>query len=134
MTHLLNFNFDCVLARMTLAFIKEVFSLGGIPHSLQEFSEVWLSGKGPLPIRILMFLFAGFAWTLWITRNKMAIERQYPKTPTDILYNVLSLMQRWLLLLKEVDKWKVSQVKERMLQWLRGFKASMVMPTDVFEI
>jgi hypothetical protein len=59
--------FNCVLARMTWAFIKEVFNLGDIPHSLQEFSEVWLSGKGPLPIRILMFLFAGFAWTLWIT-------------------------------------------------------------------
>jgi hypothetical protein len=42
---------------MTWAFIKEVFSLGDLPCSLQEFSEVWLNGKGPLPIRVLMFLF-----------------------------------------------------------------------------
>jgi hypothetical protein len=119
---------------MTWAFIKEVFSLGDIPRFLQEFSEVWLHGKGPLPIRVLMFLFAGFAWTLWITRNKMAIERQFPKAPTDILYNALSLMHIWLLPLKEADKWKVSQVKKRMLHWLRSFNASAMMPTDVFEI
>jgi len=64
----------------------------------------------------------------------MAIERQYSKSPTDNLYNALSLMQRWLPLLKEADKWNVSHVKEMMIHWMRSFKSSAVMPTDVFEI
>ena len=55
-----------------------------VPRSLQEFSENWLHGKGPLPSRLVMFVFAGFAWTLWVTRNKMAIEKVFPKVPSDV--------------------------------------------------
>ena len=76
-----------------------------------EFSSDWLQGKGPLPTRLLMFIFAGFAWALWMTRNKMAIEKSFPKTPTDVIYLALSLMQKWSILLKEEDRRSVMQVK-----------------------
>jgi hypothetical protein len=61
-----------------------VFDLEFVPRSLQEFSENWLHGKGPLPSRLVMFLFAGFVWTLWVTRNKMAIEKVFPKVPSNV--------------------------------------------------
>jgi hypothetical protein len=86
-----------------------------------EFSSDWLQGKGPLPARLLMFIFAGFAWALWMTRNKMAIEKSFPKTPTDVIYLALSLMQKWSILLKEEDKRSVMQVKESLLGWLKAF-------------
>jgi len=33
----------------------------------------------------------------------MAIEKSFPKTPTDV-YNAISLMRKWSALLKEEDK------------------------------
>jgi len=51
-------------------------------------------GKGPLPKKLTMFLFAGFSWALWNTRNKMAIEHKFPKSPTDVIYLALSYLQK----------------------------------------
>jgi hypothetical protein len=51
--------FGSALAKMIWA-ILEVFDLEFVPRSLQEFSENWLHGKGPLPSRLVLFLFAGF--------------------------------------------------------------------------
>jgi hypothetical protein len=80
-----------------------------------------------------MFLFAAFTWTLWVTRNKMAIEKYYPKSSSDVLYAALSLMQRWTILLKEGDNRRISQVKDTMICWLRSFKPSPA-TTDIYEI
>jgi hypothetical protein len=107
--------FGCVLAKMFWAIIKEVFSLESISHSLQTFSEMWLQGKGPWPKRLLMFLFVGFAWSLWIAQNKMAIEKCFPKTPSDVLYAALSLLQKWLILLKEKDRGRMAQAKDSVI-------------------
>jgi hypothetical protein len=38
----------------------------------------------------------------------MAIERSYPKTSSDVLYAALSLLQKWIMLLKEGDKRRMS--------------------------
>lgn len=84
--------FKCVLAKMVWALVKIVFDLDMVPGSLKEFSEIWLQGKGPLPVRLNMFIFAGFSWTLWITRNMMAIEKSFPKAPSDVVYAALSLL------------------------------------------
>jgi hypothetical protein len=81
-----------------------------------------------------MFLFAGFAWTLWVTRNKMAIEKHFPNAPSDVLFDALSLLQRWSILLKESDRWKVLQAKDGLICWMRSFDPSLVMSTDVFEL
>jgi len=64
-------------------------------------SEIWLMCKGPLPKRLIMFIFAGFAWALWTTRNKMSIEQKFPKAPTDVVYLALSYLQKWSVLLKD---------------------------------
>jgi len=83
----------CVSAKMVWTILKEAFGLDSVPRSLKELSENWLQGKGPLPIRLIMFLFAAFAWVLWTTRNKMAIiEKIFPKMSSDVLYATLSLL------------------------------------------
>jgi hypothetical protein len=64
----------------------------------------------------------------------MAIEKCYPKAPANILYDTLSLLQRWSSLLKEIDKKKVDQANVVLLRWLRNFEPSLVMPTDIVEI
>jgi hypothetical protein len=57
-----------------------------------------------------MFIFAGFAWAIWTTRNKMAIEQRFPKALADVIYVALSLLQTWSVLLKEVDCQRVLHV------------------------
>jgi hypothetical protein len=57
--------FKCHLARLIWSTVKEIFNLEFCPSSLEEFSCIWLQGKGPLPSNLLMFVFAGIAWALW---------------------------------------------------------------------
>lgn len=69
-----------------------------------DFTSTWLQGKGPFPKCLIMFIFAWFSWALWIIKNKMAIEKKFPKAPTDVLFVAISLMQKWSILLKEEDQ------------------------------
>jgi primosomal protein N' len=80
-----------------------------------------------------MFFFAGFAWALWNTRNKMAIEKIFVKAPTDVIYMAISFMQRWSVLLKEKDRDRVAQALEAILSWMKNFKPKTTTATDVFE-
>jgi len=64
----------------------------------------------------------------------MAIEHKYPKSPTDIIYVALSYLQKWSVLLKEADRQRTMQVKDEILCWMRNFKPSLVVATDVCEI
>jgi hypothetical protein len=50
-----------------------------------------MQGKRPLPNRLVVFFFAGFAWALWTVRNKMA--KTFIKAPTDVIYVAISLLQ-----------------------------------------
>ena len=87
---------------------------------------------GPLPSKLVLFLFAGYAWTPWITRNKMVIEKVFPKAPTDVIYTNVSLMQRWCVLLKEKDRERIMQVLEAILNWLKNLRPNSTSATDVF--
>jgi hypothetical protein len=81
-----------------------------------------------------MFVFAGFSWAIWTTRNKMAIEKRSPRAPTDVVYVALTLLQKWSILLKEVDGEQILSVKEEVLQWMKSFKPSVVELSDIGEI
>jgi hypothetical protein len=93
-----------------------------------------MKGKGPLPNRLVVFFFVGFAWALWTVRNKMAIEKTFIKAPTDVIYVAISLLQRWSTLLKEKDKERVAQTLDAILGWLKNFKPRTTTATDVVEI
>lgn len=126
--------FECVIAKLIWSLLKDVFHWPEVPYSIKSLSETWLMGKGPLPIKLLLFCFAGFAWAIWTNRNKMAIEHKFPGAPTDVIFVALSFMQKWSLLLKEEDCQRVQQVKETILEGLKHFKPSSSSPTDVYEI
>jgi hypothetical protein len=68
--------FKCHLSKLVWAVIVEIFDLQSYPTSWDDFCGSWLRGKGPIPIRLIIFIFAGFAWALWTTRNKIAIRFQ----------------------------------------------------------
>lgn len=126
--------FKCHLAKFVWEAICEIFGLTVYPCSWESFSSSWLRGKGPLPTRLAIFMFAGFAWALWLTRNKITIEKQIPKAPNDVIFNALSLIQRWSILLKEKDQEQVLQAKDAITSWLKTFKRSDTCSSDVVVI
>jgi hypothetical protein len=54
--------FKCHQANLEWGLIKEVFKLKYSPVPLMEFSSYWLLGKGAMAKRLMIFVFAGFAW------------------------------------------------------------------------
>jgi len=118
---------------MVWCIFKEIFNLESYPTSLDDFCSTWLTGKGAFPARLILFIFAGFTWALWITRNRMAIDKKFPKLPTDVIYTALSLLQNWSVKLKE-DQERILQVRDEMLCWLQNFKPNPLLMSDVVEI
>jgi hypothetical protein len=47
------------------------------------------------------------------------------------MYLALSLLQKWSVLVKEVDRKRIAKVKEETMDWMKGFKPSIMMPTDI---
>lgn len=125
--------FRCHLATLVWGMIQEIYDIQYCPRSLGELSSFWFLGKGPWPKRMIMFVFAGFAQALWTCRNKMMIEKQFPKSPTDVIYTALSFMQKWSYLLKDSDREQVTQIKEDVTKWLKGFKTSAPSLSNVVE-
>lgn len=128
------FFFQCHLAKFVWGVIGEAFQLKSVPNTLSNFTSSWLLGKGPLPFRLIIFLFAGFTWALWTTRNKMAIDKKFPKASIDVIYIALSLLQRWSIRLKEMDQERLLKVKESITSWIKTFKPSDLQLSDVYEI
>lgn len=94
--------FRCPLAVYAWCIFRDCFGWSQIPNSI---SDVWArmpSGKCIGSKSLDIFFFAGFLWSCWRIRNKMVIERQFPK-PSDVMYSGLSYLQKWKILLKEKD-------------------------------
>ena len=63
----------------------------------------------------------------------MAIEKKLPKAPTNVMHIALSLLQKWSILLRE-DRERLGSMKEAISQWMKLFKPTSVMLSDVVEI
>jgi hypothetical protein len=50
----------------------------------------WLTGKFGVDYQTWLSCFAGVAWAIWTTRNKMCIQKKFPDKPLDTVYVVLS--------------------------------------------
>lgn len=50
---------------------------------------------------------------------------------SHVMYLALSLLQKWSVLVKEVDRKRIAKVKEETMDWMKGFKPSVMMPTDI---
>jgi hypothetical protein len=46
--------------------------------------EKWLPKMG-IRYSLGVFMTAGLFWAIWKTRNKIAIEKKFPKTPTEVI-------------------------------------------------
>jgi hypothetical protein len=81
--------------------------------------------------RLSIFVFAGLAWALWNSRNKMAIEKRFPSNPVDITQSGIMFKQKWSPLLKDSDREKMNKVLNRMKAFVDNYKLSDVVATDI---
>jgi len=125
--------FSCSLARFVWACLSEVFG-GVFPNSWDELLGGKLTGMLKTDLRRGLFLFAGIAWSIWPTRNKMAIEKTFPNNPIDVIYSGVSFVQKWWRLLNPVDQEKLAGVVEAMRSWLNGYSPNITVLSDIVEI
>ena len=84
-----------------------------------------------MPKPLSMFLFAGMAWALWNTRNKMAIESIFPNNGLQPLFVGLGFLQRWTPLLKVADRDKIRELVEVLKAWATNVTPAAIDLSDV---
>ena len=106
--------FSCVLAKLGWSVVRRLLGCSWCPANFPQFFSIHHSLLGQKR-RISWVLFSALCWTLWITRNKLAIESKVPKHPADIIYKMTMFLQVWANLSKQQDK-------ERLLLVVRDLK------------
>jgi hypothetical protein len=85
--------------------LKGTFEWSHVPASVEDFVEGWceVNNSGDRN-KFLLFGFGVVCWALWKARNKMAIEKKVVKSPRVLIFQVISLMQQWRILLLEPEQ------------------------------
>lgn len=102
--------FHCTLSKIYRVLLKTDF---------WSLFDEWAIHGFHLSNPLCTFLIAGLLWSMWCTRNKMAVEKKLPHNPKVILYDSISFMQRWGVSLKRKDQWMLEEVLDTMKSWLR---------------
>jgi hypothetical protein len=85
--------FTCPVTEFVWCCISEGLGWKGYPRSLIELISDWIPKRLGVSFELGLSCFAGFAWVLWLTRNKMCISKRFPDKPFDIIYLSLSFIQ-----------------------------------------
>jgi hypothetical protein len=60
---------------------------------------------------MLLLRLGAVCWALWKVRNKMAIEKLMIRSPRVLIFNIISLIQRWKEMLPVEEKeWVVNAI------------------------
>jgi hypothetical protein len=82
--------FKCPLATYLWAIVKDGMLWQSIPLSVKNWSEDFLLERGNKRHRVLMFLFRGICWTLWLNRNDLIFKNKIISSPRALIYKFLS--------------------------------------------
>ena len=86
-----------------------------------------------MPKRFSFLLAASLKWTLWTTRNKMAIEHVLPTNATQTFHVFIGFMQRWIPLSRatDTDREKAREIVESLKTWAMGFHPTTYPVSDI---
>lgn len=73
-------------------------------------------------LNLVYFCFAIVLWGLWTTRNKWAIEGIFPRHPSDFLFKINMMMQKWRILLRDGERTTLDGKIKRAEDWVEDFK------------
>jgi hypothetical protein len=113
------------------AIFSEALGWRGQPRNLADLLNNWLTGKFGVNYRTSLSCFAGLAWALWMTRNKICIQNFFPNKALDTVFLEFSFRQKWTLLMGQLEKDKVTGMVKIMLKYAKEFKPLEGDPTDV---
>jgi hypothetical protein len=90
--------FECSLEKFVWSFMGETLRWSGFPRSMEDLVLNWLPGGFKVSYQTALTCFAGVAWAIWLTRNKMCMLRVFLNNPIEIIYLCLSFVQKWQVL------------------------------------
>jgi len=119
-THIL---FSCTAARVLWTFVREALGPDWEALNLAEFLQ--LQAIQPARHRRLFWLiFATMSWTLWTTRNKMVIDKVFPKKASDSFFKFLAFLQHWHPLSRQRDCDRLGLMMDALLASARRLSSS----------
>jgi hypothetical protein len=80
--------------------MKNIDGWDRVPRSIASLFSNWGVGSCHAACSFHLFIVAGLVWSLWCNRNKMAIMKEFPNNTTAIIYETMSFLQSWSVLLK----------------------------------
>lgn len=114
--------------------VRDALGWAGCPHDFSDLMSGRLTKSSKLSRGLALFVLAGVTWAIWRIRNKMAIERSFPKSPMDVIHSGIAFVQRWRPLLGEDDQAVAMAVGEKVKLWLSNLKLGDAAVSDIVEI
>jgi hypothetical protein len=118
--------FSCPLAKFLWAFVSSALGWNDYPRDLNDLLAEWLPQKFRTSYQMGLSGFAGLAWSLWITRNKLCFHNTLPGRSIDIVYLTLSNLQKWKILMRPGERCGIEALVERMRLAAQEFKTSNI--------
>ena len=112
--------FSRVMAKFVWSCFKEALGWDRIPASWQDLLDNWIP-LGGADYNSKLFTFAIILWSIWTSRNKRMIEGKFPRSPTELLYNCNSFLQKWKVLLRGGERSKVEAWTDQAKSWVEMF-------------
>jgi hypothetical protein len=126
--------FECSLARFAWGCLRDALGWDRCPMSASDLLGDGFAAESKVPKHVNLFIFEGMSWAIWRARNKMAIEKSFPKTPLEVIWSGISFVQKWRLLLNEAEQTEIDGLGMKMKTWLDNFLPSEAPVSDIVEL
>jgi hypothetical protein len=109
----------------------EALGWQGYPRDMDDLVLNWLPGGFKVSYQVGLACFAGVAWAIWLTRNKMCMSQIFLDNPIDIIHLCLSFIQKWKVLARCSARSLMEGLLEARLRKVKEFKLSGIKLSDV---
>jgi hypothetical protein len=106
--------FQCPIAVYLWTFLRVSLGWQNSPTNCADFLLEFVDNCKGAKRKMTLFICAGALWTIWKTRNDMAINKKVLTSPKVIIFKTLMLIKSWRPLLKT----KLEPVAEEMINLL----------------
>jgi hypothetical protein len=111
--------------------VSEALGWQGYSGSMKELLSSWVLGKFGVNFQTKLSCFAGLAWPIWNTRNKICIKQVIPDKTIDTMYLGLSFIHKWRVLMKPLEKAEMEELAKSVMEYAKIFKPIPSSPSDV---